>query len=335
MGKPKLGNIFAGRNVNPGRRDVDHLWAPCSSSPDDDEYCGDVDTNPVTGYALTDEIVMDEVVRTVEEGVMARGKLRRPRLTFVNLPQVDSAGHAGGRESPLYTQAIGLADGEIERLVTTLKAEGIWDRSVLVTLSDHSMDTTLNKVSMVSAFDDAGIPANAYLAVDGDNGSAEHVYVSNRLSPERHALLKQMRDAALATDGVGGAYYRRPNPLDGGRQHTLGRQQRSWHLGGRRTGDLFLTADPGSGFADPNLGSNPVPGNHGAPQTADNFMAVSGGGPLVHQGIVAGDGRRRNPVNVDVAPTVMALLGLREPADSRGRVMRTAFDRGELRDLAP
>jgi hypothetical protein len=334
MGKPKLGNIFAGRNVNPARRDADHLWAPCSSGPDDDEYCESVATNPVTGYALTDTIVMDEVVRTVEEGVMARGGLRRPRLTFVNLPQVDSAGHAGGRESPLYATAIALADAEIERLVTTLKSEGIWNRSVLITVSDHSMDTTLNKVSMVSAFGNAGIPAGAYLAVDGDNGSAEHVYLADRLSPDRHALLKQMRDAALATDGVGGAYYRRPNPLDGGGQHTLSSQQRSWRLTGPRTGDLFLTADPGSAFADPNLGSNPIPGNHGAPQTADNFIAVSGGGPLVHQGTVAGDGRRRNPFNADVAPTVMRLLGLHAPADSQGRVMKPAFSRSRLHRLA-
>jgi len=336
MGKPKLGNIFAGRNVNPARRDADHLWAPCTSSPDDDDYCESVQTNPATGYALTDEIVMDEVVRTVEEGVMARGTLRRPRLTFVNLPQVDSAGHAFGRQLPAYNLAIGQADAEIERLVSTLKSEGIWDRSVLVTLSDHSMDDTQTKVNMTGAFEDAGIPDGSYLAVSGSfgaNGSAEHVYLADRRSASRFALLKQLRDAAIATDGVGGAYYRRPNPLDGGKQHTLTRQQRSWHAAGRRTGDLLLTADPGAAFSDPSPATNPFPGHHGAPQTMDNFLAVSGGGPLVRQGIVAGDGRRRNPVNVDVAPTVMRLLGLRGPVDSRGRVLK-AFSRAKLRRLS-
>jgi hypothetical protein len=333
MGKPKLGNIFAGRNVNPARRDVDHLWAPCSSNPDDDEYCESVQTNPVTGYALTDEIVMDEVVRTVQEGVMSRGKLRRPRLTFVNLPQVDSAGHAFGRTLPAYNTAVGLADDEIERLVDTLKAEGIWERSVLITLSDHSMDNTTTKVSMVSAFDDAGVDGGSYLAVDGDNGSAEHVYLADRKAQGRFALLKQMRDAAVATNGVGGAWYREPNPLDGGDQHTLAGEHRNWHLAGPRTGDLFLTAEPGAAFADPNLGSNPVPGHHGAPQTMDNFMAVSSGGRLVKQGTVAGEGRSRNPVNVDVAPTVMRLLGLREPADSRGRIIWRALRGGRLQPL--
>ncbi len=54
FGKPKLGRIFAGRNVDPDRRDVDHLWAPCTSEADDDDYCGDVETNPITGYAVDD-----------------------------------------------------------------------------------------------------------------------------------------------------------------------------------------------------------------------------------------------------------------------------------------
>jgi hypothetical protein len=39
FGKPKLGRIFAGG-------DVDHLWAPCSSGADDDSYCGQVPTAP-------------------------------------------------------------------------------------------------------------------------------------------------------------------------------------------------------------------------------------------------------------------------------------------------
>jgi hypothetical protein len=47
FGKPKLGRIFASATV-------DHLWAPCSSGPDDDSYCGQVPVNPraASGSAL-------------------------------------------------------------------------------------------------------------------------------------------------------------------------------------------------------------------------------------------------------------------------------------------
>lgn len=331
LGKPKLGRIFAAHNVHPDRRDVDHLWAPCASGADDDDYCGDVATNPVTGYAASDELVMDEVVRTVEDGVMSRGKLRRPKLTFVNLPQVDSAGHASGTDALLYDQAIALADDEIERLVGTLQAEGIWDRSVLVVLSDHSMNTAPSKVAPSDVFADAGIPADSYLPVDHTNGSVELIYLADRADPGRHALLKQMRDAIVPTTGVGEALYRRPNPLDGGRKHTSAKTRPSWHVGGKRGGDLFLTTDPGYAFSDPDESSNPVPGSHGAPQTRDNFLAITGAADLVRQGAVFGEGRARNPINVDVAPTVMRLFGMHGPADSRGKVLRKALERRALR----
>ena len=54
---------------------------------------------PNDGYSLNDSDVMDEVLRTVREGVRGDGKTftgggARPNLTFVNLPGVDSAGHA-------------------------------------------------------------------------------------------------------------------------------------------------------------------------------------------------------------------------------------------------
>ena len=116
FGKPKLGRIFAGDNFRRGQRDADYLWAPCSSGPDDDEYCGSVPTNPISGYAVDDDTVMDRVLATIDDGIAFRGSRTRPDLTFVNLHQVDSAGHATG-PGAFYDQAIGLADAEISELV--------------------------------------------------------------------------------------------------------------------------------------------------------------------------------------------------------------------------
>ena len=127
---------------------MDHLWAPCSSGADDDSYCGQVPTNPATGYAVDDKTVMDEVLRTIREGVGPTP--RRPDFTFVNLPQVDSGGHAFGT-GPAYDVAIAQADDQIERLVSELRVRGEWDRTVLVLLSDHSMDTTLKKTNLTGA----------------------------------------------------------------------------------------------------------------------------------------------------------------------------------------
>ena len=121
-GKPKLGRIFAGKTADPGRRDVDFIWAPCASGADDDEYCGDVPTNPVSGYAFDDATVMDQVLRTIDEGIGP--EKRRPDLTFVNLHQVDSAEHTIAAKHPDWR-----LDGERipDLLVTAVPGTGFND----------------------------------------------------------------------------------------------------------------------------------------------------------------------------------------------------------------
>lgn len=327
FGKPKLGRIFAASGV-------DHLWAPCSSGPDDDSYCGNVPTNPATGYAIDDRTVMDEVVRTIREGVGAQH--RRPDFTLVNLHQVDSAGHGTGT-GPAYDGAIGQADDEIERLVGELRARGEWERTVLILLSDHSMDTTPVKTNLTSAFEGAGISGDDFVMVQ--NGSVDMAYLTDRQAPGRFELLRRMRERALATDGVNEALYREPNPADGGTASTLAAVHPGWRLAGPRTGDLVLTHDPGGAFADPSPFDNPLLGDHGGPQTRDNFFAVMGGGPGVRTQVLSGasdpffDDTLSNPgqaENVDVAPTVMRLFGLAAPRDNAGRFLSEAFKLSRL-----
>ena len=333
FGKPKLGRIFSAAGA-------DHLWAPCSSGADDDAYCGQVPTNPVTGYAVDDRTVMDEVLRTIREGIGAQH--RRPDFTFVNLHQVDSAGHASGT-GPAYDGAIRLADDEIARLVSELRARGEWERTVLILLSDHSMDTTPKKTNLSGAFQAGGIASGDFVAVQ--NGSVDMVYLADRRAGTRFELLRRMRERALATDGVSEALYREPNPADGGTAHTLDAVHPGWRLAGPRTGDLVVTHDPGGAFTDPGSFDNPLVGNHGGPQTRDNFFAVVGGGPGIRSQALAGnmdaqfDDTLSNPSqaeNVDVAPTVMGLFGLSAPRDNAGRFLSEAFNLSQLPgDAAP
>ena len=335
FGKPKLGRMFAGKNFSEERRDVDHIWAPCSSGEDDDDYCGDVPTNPVSGYAMDDASVMDEVIRTVREGIDAgEGKARRPDFTFVNLHQTDSAGHAFGRlTAGPYETTAGMADDEIERLVSELRMRDEWKRSVLVLMSDHSMDTTLTKTRMTQVFGDAGIPDDAYLAIG--KSAVDLIYLADRTSPARFELLKNMRAAALATGNVTEALYREPNPQDGGAANTVEGAHPAWRLSGsERVPDLLLTHASGGSFSDPSESSQPLPGHHGAPTTRDNFFAVVGGGPFVRQQSLSGSQapdfddtmrNRRQAENVDPASTVMGLFGLDAPADDAGRFLSEAF----------
>ena len=324
FGKPKLGLIFGGENVRSGRHDADFLWAPCDDGPTDDDYCEDVPTNPITGYAIDDATVMDQVIETIDQGI-GPGTKRRPDFTFVNLPQVDSAGHISGTGAS-YQAAIMMADAEIERLVQKLRERGEWSRTALIIVSDHSMDTVPQKVSLTDALTGGGIPDTAFTIVQA--GSADYVYLADRRAQSRFALLKRMRQIALATPGVADAFYREANPRDANRAHTINKTYPGY--AGPRTGDLLVFSKPGQAFGDSGSQIFVLPGMHGAPQTSDNFMAVLGGGKLVRFLTVRGSGHEAGANNMDVASTAMGLFGLFPTADNRGHFLSAAFSRKAL-----
>ena len=325
MGKPKLAKLFATSNVHPDRYDADYIWAPCSSSTAD--YCdSSVPTQPITSYSAADSYVMDEVLRTVDDGVRDEGRARRPDYTFVNLPQVDSAGHVFGRESAEYTAAVALADDEIGRFIDNQKELGIWDRTIMMIVSDHAMaDTPFGtKIRLEDVFDAAEIPAESYEIV-ANAGSQAHIYLTNRADPDRDQLLKRMRDAVVAVPGIEEAYYRRPNGADGGKSLTVRKSHPEWHLWGRRAGDLMLTSVAGVGIYETSEASsfpfNPLEGGHGNADTADNTLMITGGHPAIQQGTSKVDAP-----NVDVAATVMKLMNRKAPKSSRGAFRSEAFD---------
>ena len=85
---------------------------------------------------------------------------------------------------------------------------------MLILVSDHSMDTMPQKISLTDALTGGGIPTTG--------SSSSRPGARTRLprrpqAPSRFELLKKMREVALATPGVADAYYREPNPRDAGR----------------------------------------------------------------------------------------------------------------------
>jgi hypothetical protein len=330
FGKPKLARLFESKKVDPATYDAGHLYAPCEQRSSDPPYCRDDFIDPVQRYT-DDEFVVDEIIRTVNEGVPAGGARRRPHFTFVNFPDIDQAGHATGAGAAYEAQIL-RTDLQLRRFVDNQKARGLWERTVVFFVSDHSMDSTPPSTnSLQRAF---GADADRVEVVL--NGSVDMVYLKDRNAPDRHELLKRLRAAAVANPGVDEALYRRPNPVDGGEAHTLDAVHPAWRIAGERTGDLLVTSKRMGAFGEP---LNPLNGNHGAPNTLDNTFVVAGGDPRIVQQTVDGvrdpggrfDDTLANPgqaENVDVAPTVMALFGQAPPADNQGRVLTEAFAPG-------
>ncbi|MEZ5185053.1 MAG: alkaline phosphatase family protein [Candidatus Nanopelagicales bacterium] len=328
FGKPKLATLFSAKRSKK-KYAADYLWTPCTTASKP-SYCGKAPVNS-SGYT-DDKHTMDAVLSTVRKGVKADGKRKQPNLTFVNMPSLDTTGHAYG-VGKKYRKAAVAADGQIKRFVKQQKKLGLWSRTVMFVVSDHSMATTDRKVSLTKTLTDAGIPADSFLVVP--NGGTDMVYLTDRTSPDRFDLLRRMREAALSSGtatGIDEALYREPNSLDGGDANTLDTVHPGWHLTGDRTGDLVVTQLPGGAFTDP---INPTAGGHGGPDTTDNLFTISGGWKgLKKNGLIPGqigprfDDTALDPgqaENVDIAPTVMKLLGLEPPRDNQGRLLIEAF----------
>ncbi|WP_007027662.1 alkaline phosphatase family protein, partial [Saccharomonospora iraqiensis] len=234
-----------------------------------------------------------------------------PDLVFVNLGDVDRVGHTdltGTTLRAARAAALGSTDAQVARFEAYLRRTGRWESSVLVVLADHSMDWSLphRVVSLTPCLE--ADPLLAGRVVVAQNGGADLVWFTGG-EHERAAAVERIRRRALDTDGVLSA-------------HTPAELRL-----GPGAGDLVVYCRSGWRFTEPELWSNPIPGNHGHPVTEPIPFFVAGGHPAVR----AGHTSSSPATTVDVAPTVGALFGLPAPDGGYdGTVRAEAFDPDRL-----
>lgn len=239
---------------------------------------------PISGHA-PDLATVDALLAMVEES--------DPDLVFANFGDVDRVGHVDLTGTTLRLArhaALWSTDLQVGRFVHRLKRSGRWDSSVLVVLADHSMDWSLphRVVSLAPSMEsDPILAGNVVIA---QNGGADLLTYTGPPSARDRALAR-MRELALATEGVLAA-------------HEPARLRL-----GPEAGDLVVYCRAGWRFTDPQVWSNPIPGNHGHPATEPIPFFIAGGHPAVRAGHVSS----APAGTVDVAPTVGALFGLAEP----------------------
>ncbi|RRO16638.1 alkaline phosphatase family protein [Saccharopolyspora rhizosphaerae] len=247
---------------------------------------------PISGHA-PDAFTAEAMVSVVDSA--------DPELVFANFGDVDRVGHTdltGTTLRAARTAALASADAQVGRLVDHLRSTGRWDSTVLLVLADHSMDWSLphQVVSLRPVFETD--PALAGRTEVAQNGGAELLYFTGP-DADRPAAVRRMRELAVATDGVQSVH----DPAE----LRLGPE----------AGDLLAYCAPGWRFTDPNLTSNPIPGNHGHPVTEPIPFFLSGGHPRVRR-------NHESPApatTTDVAPTIAALFGL--PTDHYDGTPRT------------
>jgi len=67
---------------------------------------------------------------------------QRPKLETLYFDIVDTAGHRNGPDAPETLAAAASVDASMARLIEGLKARGLYDRTMLVVVSDHGMAAT-------------------------------------------------------------------------------------------------------------------------------------------------------------------------------------------------
>ena len=236
----------------------------------------------------------------------------------------DSSQHASGVGSEMANRALRHVDAELGILFEELQRTGQDADTNLIVVSDHGYSTVSETVPVESVLREAGFPTverPGGVAVAA-NGGAVLFYAHNRERETADRLAAWLMSQpwcgpVVASEAVG--------PIEGALPAGVVGSE------GPRAPDLAVSLSwtseeneagvPGHAYC---AGAAPGLGMHGSMSVHEMRCTL----------VAAGPGFRRAMVsdlpsgNVDVAPTVLSLLGLEAPPSSEGRVLTEAMSGG-------
>lgn len=233
----------------------------------------------------------------------------QPRVLMINLPACDYYGHrVGGPANPeVMRQVVRGCDRQLGRLIKAYRDRGLLDQTIFIVTGDHGMvpntyvvrDTEVKRAIRQGGGD--------YLFHTG--GNAAHIWLRNPAASARVArhLVDTLPYAPFAhyQTSEAGSYRYHPVPrtgtviapgLERAYQYLLGT------FAGPLAPDIALTFDENTIIT----GSTSPHGEHSGPTWGTQHVPLVLTGPGVRKGK-----RSSFPARlVDVAPTVLALLGI-------------------------
>ena len=214
----------------------------------------------------------------------------RPRLITVWLRGADAVAHSEGMQTPAVHRALLAQDEALGRLVAALDARGAFAHTTLLIVSDHGMAPVYRRIDLSAALRSAGVKGE----VSGGGGMAS-------IRVEKGQGEGFVERSVSVARGLG---------LEAWPREETPRALRARHP---RFGDVVVIAP--IGVAIQSARTPPMYGAHGYrpedPWMGALFLAVGRGAP---PGAELGELR-----SLDVAPTVLRLLGLEVPDSMEGR----------------
>jgi predicted AlkP superfamily pyrophosphatase or phosphodiesterase len=269
----------------------------------------------------------------------------KPRVVVSWLTEPDHIQHGLGVGSPAALESIRRNDAHVGTLLATLEKLGLRDKTDIFVVSDHGFAHTVANVNVEQEMRDAGLltaePSAEVVLASSGQAMAVHVKDHDPAKIARIVEFLQKRPwcGLVFTAGGGRAAHEGRVPGTFSLEYA--------HLGGHeRSPDIVFTF-PWSSAAN----------RYGVPGTEHNIVAQGASGPVTvetanHGGIgpwtvrntmlawgadFKRGARVRTPAaNVDVAPTILYLLGDdRARGAMDGRVLREALANGPDEEQVP
>jgi hypothetical protein len=274
---------------------------------------------PGPGYPAEERLRHGITVLT--EYVLAE---RDPAVALFWSSEPDVCQHRDGVGSELGIRALGAADGQFERLLAWLEETGRDAYTDVLVSADHGYSTVTQEVKIGQLVAGAGFPSHGEQGgvVVASNGGSVLFYVGERDRGTAVRLASWLMaqpwcGALVAAEALGEVEGTLPAALIG--------------IEGPRGPDLAMSFAWDSrpnrhGYAGHiySEGKSPGQGNHGSMSRHEQRCALIARGPSFRRGIAL----QTPSGNVDIAPTVLHVLGLDTPGSMDGRALTEALANG-------
>lgn len=256
----------------------------------------------------------------------------KPDVTILSFGEPDTCSHFNGTGGGPTREVIAHCDAELGRILDWWESDGAAAGVQIGLLSDHGHITGHTRVSVIDTLLRAGLRPGPAPGPDVDAivvpGHVGAIYVANGSSPNRERVVR----ALIETEWCGNVFTAGRNEIDGVVDATL--STRLVGLDHPRAPDVvfaFRTDDridpfglAGGTFYDNDRRAGL--GLHGGLHPKELAALGAFAGSHFRSGLIS-----ELPSSIcDIAPTILALLGLTSPLTMRGRVLFEAIADGAL-----
>jgi len=245
-----------------------------------------------------------------------------PDVTFMWLNDPDGTAHANGIGAELTLKSLALVDAGIGRVEDTLRARGLLERTNIIVTSDHGFSTHTRGLRlgdlvepfakpMTDGSKDIVVAEGAiYLRSGGDPARVAAIVAALQKRPEVGAIFTRSATSGAAIGAAPG---------------TLSFDTARWNHA--RAGDILVSANWTSDKNGAGIAGTTTEGGlagHGSSSPYDIHNALIAAGPDFRERAVSDV----PTANVDLAPTLLHLLGMKPAPSMTGRVIEEALRGG-------